>query len=92
LLTFFFLFFFRGSDNFKWPAIYCQLAVPKERENDEDIVPEEIRFIPKSDLILTQLFEKMSEAAALNPDDPMMESSDDVEIDLDGANVFFPAN
>ncbi len=77
----------RSSENFARPSVYCQLGVEPEHEDDPDIVPQELRLVPKDDLELSKLFEAMSSAAALNPD-PMSEESwgdedmPDVEINM----------
>jgi hypothetical protein len=69
----------RGSDAFPRSSIYCQLAVEGEAEDEESIRPQELRLVPGDDLSLAQLFDVMSQAAAMNPD-PMNESDGDEEM------------
>ncbi len=73
----------RTTEVFSRPSLYCQLAVAPEREDDEDIRPEELRLVPSDDLSLSRLFDAMSEAAAMNPD-PMSEGDEEMpDFDID---------
>jgi len=76
----------RQSEEVKRPSIYCQLAV--EGDGEEAVDPQELRFVPATDMVLTQLFEEMSKAAAMCPDEGgPMDCDDDLEIDLETPGV-----
>jgi hypothetical protein len=69
----------RGSDAFPRSSIYCQLAVEGEGDDEENIRLQELRLVPSDDLSLAQLFDVLSQGAAMNPD-PMDESDGDEEM------------
>ena len=65
------------SEGFPRPSIYIQLGVAEDEA--EMTAAEEVRFVPEEENVLGELFEKMSQGAALNPDPMEMLSDDDDE-------------
>ena len=66
----------RACENFKFPAIYCQL-IPTEQSQNDEYETQEIRFVPSTDSMLQGIYDTMSKGAAMNPD-PM--SDDDGQL------------
>ena len=65
------------SEGFPRPSIYIQLGVAEE--DDEMTAAQELRFVPDEENVLGEIFDKMSQGAALNPDPIEMMSDDDDE-------------
>lgn len=56
----------RSPESFKYPCIYCQLQSSADEDESEDIP--EVRFCPKEEAQLEEMFKVFSDMSALHPD------------------------
>lgn len=66
-----------SSSSLSSSCVYVQLGVPSDRQDDENFVPHDMRFVPADETKVTDMYECMSRAAAMNPD-PMSESGEEM--------------